>query len=137
MRFPVLSWPVRLAWLVTGLMWFVWLGVEDRSVIVVLLLGTAISFSAALTGLDRWGSGRRLSEAQWWTRWIAFGLSVAAGIGPLALLLMTVKVSLHSHGLPDFNLGHVEQLLRLWPVWGLGALLCGLGLGALGKARPE
>lgn len=128
---------MRLAWLVTGLMWLVWLGVEDRGILTILLLGTAISFSAALTVLDRWGSGRILSETQWWIRWVALGLSIAIGIGPLALLLMMVKVSLHSHGLLDFSLNDIEQLLRVWPFWGLAALLLGLGLGALGRARIE
>ena len=137
MRFPVLSKAVRLAWFATGLMWFVWLGVEDRGIVVILVLGTAISFSAALTGLDRWGSGRNLSQAQWWIRRIVFGLCTAMGIGPLALLLMTIKVSLHSHGMPDFDLADVEQLLQVWPVWGVSALCLGLGLGAIGRARLE
>lgn len=137
MRFPVLYRAVRVAWFVTGLLWFMWLGIEDRGIVVILLLGAAISFSAALTGLDRWGSGKILSERQWWLRWAGFGLSMAIGIGPLALLLMMVKVGLHSHGLSDFDLGDVQQMLGVWPIWGMGALLLGLGWGSLARARLD
>ena len=137
MRFPDLSRAVRLAWILTGLMWFVWLGVEDRGVVLVLLLGTSISVSASITGLERWGKGRILSGRLWWTSWLGFGISGAIGMGPLALLLISVKVSLHSHELPDFNLSHVLQVIDVWPVWGLGMLIVALGLGVLARAQIE
>lgn len=135
MRFVDLTWPVRLAWLIVGAMWFIWLGVEDRGVGVVLLLGTVISFSASLTGLDRWASRKALSGHGWWLRWILQGVVCAIGIGPMALLLLAIKVSLHSHGIPDFTLASVRQVLVVWPVWGLAALLVSLGFGALARAR--
>ncbi|MGD8605389.1 MAG: hypothetical protein PVF49_12540, partial [Anaerolineales bacterium] len=88
MRVIDLTWPVRVFWLVTGLMWFVWLGVEDRGVLAVLLLATVISFSASLTGLQNWTAGKRFSRRGWWGWWLLMGGLWAVAIGPLTVLLM-------------------------------------------------
>jgi hypothetical protein len=135
MRFVNLAWPVRVLWLGLGLMWFVWLGVEDRGVLVVLLLATAVSFTTALTGLDRWSSGKTVSEWQWWVRWLMQGLVSAMAIAPLAILMIAVKTSLHAHAIPDFSLTSVRRVLGVWPAWGAGSFFVSLGIGALGRAR--
>lgn len=132
-----LTWAVRGIWLVVGFLWIVWLGVEDRGVLAVLLLSTAISFASSLTGLDRWASGKRLSGRQWWGRWLLMGLVWALAIGPLAILLIAVKTSLHAHGVPDFSMSSLREVIDVWPAWGAGAFLVSLGFGFLGRARLQ
>ena len=120
-----------------GLMWFVWLGVEDRGIVVVLLLAAMISLAASLAGLDRWTSARRLSGRGWWGRWLLMGLVWAIAIGPVAILLIAVKTSLHAHASPDFTMSSVRGVLGVWPIWGAGAFIISLGTGALVRASLE
>ena len=148
---PALRTGQRVAWGLTGLLWFLWLGVEDRTVRGPLIVAAAGCLALGLTGLRRWrqrlvgGScapaavhpmlGCRLDRRMVWlaqTTLCGFGAGLLAG--PVAAMLMLVKVSLHGHATPDFTGVDLVHVLVRTPAWALSGLCLGaaLGLGVLG-----
>ncbi len=118
-------WLIRLLWALTGMAWFFWLGIEDRTIYFVLALALLASVSTLVTlPLRRW-----ISSAEGTLRGLVvalIGASAGAAIPLLAVLLMFVKVSLHSHATPDFSLQQVQSVLAVTPVWAAaGGLLAG------------
>jgi hypothetical protein len=113
-------WPARLAWLVAGLGWLVWLGLEDRSTNGPLLVALALVVAGTLTLLRRWKDPLR---AMRWPHSLGLGLLAGASVPALAVVLMFVKVSLHSHPVADFNLDQIRWVLARAPVWAAIGLL--------------
>lgn len=54
-------------------------------------------------------------------------------VAPLAVVLMTIKVSLHSHPIPDFNAADVRAVLGRIPAWCLAGMLAGVGVELLAR----
>lgn len=141
-----LRWPVRGAWGVAGLLWFFWLGYEDRGPGMVLFLAAVMSVAGGLTGLARWGArggstlregsrhlGEALSAKGWrnpGAMWLAksswVGVAAGAAVGPLAALLMLLKTSLHNHPYLDFTGADLVAAVSRTPVWAAAGLLTGI-----------
>jgi hypothetical protein len=119
----------RAAWLVTGWILFLWIGYEDRSLLGVMGCAGLICASAGLTAGARFtGEGNRKRGRN--PVCIALlGALFGGGVGPLAALLIAVKVGLHSHPVPDFAAGDTLQALALTPAWAIAGGLLGLALG--------
>lgn len=120
-------WLARALWAAVGLIWFVWLGYEDRGLTVVLAIGVLLSAALSPTLWRQWFSatmgGRRLLAA------LVVGAILGAAAPLLAILLIFLKVSLHNHPVADFTMGEVRQLLAVVPVWSLVGLLAGAAFG--------
>lgn len=124
MRSP---WLPRAMWAIVGLLWFFWLGYEDRNTTVVLAIAALFGVATLLTiwllrPLAIAGSWRLLAAA-------ASGALLGAGIPLWATVLVFLKVSLHNHPVPDFTFEQIRQLLALVPVWSVVGLLTGAALG--------
>jgi len=136
----------RAAWALAGLLWFFWLGAEDGSADGPLLVAAAACLALGLTLLRRWRSrrggadigaavayglfGRRLDpRAVWLAQSSVCGFGSGLAVGPLAALLMLVKVSLHGHPAPDFSGGEIAGVLMRTPAWALAGLCLGASLG--------
>lgn len=125
-------WAVRIAWAVAGLVWFVWLGAEDRGP------ATAIGVSVVLA--TAWGlstAREALTRAPW--RLPLVGLAAGSAVGPLAALLMLIKTSIHAHPVPDFTPEDLRAAISRLPLWaGVGLLLgvAGVLLAAARRAGP-
>jgi hypothetical protein len=128
-------WIVRGLWAVAGLAWFVWLGYEDVGLDVVLLLSGWISLAYVITLWQRWSDSAQLDQGQYLVRAGIAGLVGGATVPPLADILMLVKVSLHSHAVPDFTARDLGAVLGRTPVWALAGLAAGLALGLVHMAR--
>jgi hypothetical protein len=114
-----------LAWGITGLAWFLWLGIEDRSVTPVLVVALLVSSSVVLgLPLKEWGWRRDSPSGRWQAALI--GLLTGATVPLLATLLMFMKVSLHSHDQPDFSIDQVIAVLRTVPIWSISGGLVGV-----------
>ena len=126
-------WVIRMLWGLTGLAWFFWLGIEDRTIYFVLGLALMASFSAMVTlPLRRW-----IRSAEGKSRVVLVALIGAlsgAAVPLLAVLLMFVKVSLHSHVTPDFSLQQVQSVLAVTHIW---AAAGGLMVGAWWLINPS
>jgi hypothetical protein len=132
MRIPDLRWAVRSTWVVTALVWFVWLAYEDRSLGTVIGLSAVICIAFALSAVSRWRGGKAAERRRWLLESMGIGLLTGALVAPVAVLLILIKISLHSHGTPDFTTSDIAQVMNRLPVWSLAGTLCGEALGLLG-----
>lgn len=112
-----------------------WAGLEDTNIALVVTLGTitaTLVFGHALLARSRSGD----FKAGEWFLWMILG-GACAGVGAAlcAILLMAIKVSLHSHTYPDYSPSAVIGIFSRAPQWGLAGLLIGLGLTLIGFAR--
>jgi hypothetical protein len=116
-----------------GLYIFIWIGLEDRTLVLPIILGALIATAIGLR-LWRWQPGKALVIPEV-TRYGFVGLISGSLAMPIASLGMLVKVSLHSHVPPDFTSSEVLEVLRHTPVWGLVGLLVGVAFGLWKRSR--
>ncbi|MEN8241899.1 MAG: hypothetical protein ABFS17_08255 [Chloroflexota bacterium] len=105
---------LRLRWagILCGVITFIWLPVEDRSILFLLLL--SLVWSAWLAAW--WLVSRQKSSA---------GLKVVlwAGAGggmlvfPITILLTLIKAGLHDHGFLDFSSSQLTTIAKTIPLW--------------------
>lgn len=112
----------RALWILVGVGTFFWIGYEDRSTTIPILLGGTLALTLGLH------FGQRILTAGS-TGTTPFGvylfLGLIAGLTamPIAAMSMLVKVSLHGHVPPDFSTAEVLAVLSRTPAWaGAGAL---------------
>ena len=110
------KWPGQLVLAISGIAWFIWLGIEERTVYFVVVLAALAAIDAVIILPVRdWvteeGGGVRPLAAG------LIGLAIGACVPVVAALLMLVKVSLHSHQQPDFSLAQVVSMVSTMPVW--------------------
>jgi hypothetical protein len=122
-------WAVRAAWAFSGLLWFFWLGYEDRSLTSVMLIAVAIIIAVSMTIFYRtiWSREAPGSRGFFWTSLL--GLAAGLSVGPTTVLLVAVKISLHDHTVPDFTAQDMVSVLNRMPIWGIIGLLSGMALG--------
>ena len=112
---------------VIGLYVFIWIGLEDRSLILPTILGVLI---ATAVGLRLWrlqvGTAIAIPEL---LRYALVGLISGSLAMPIAALGMLVKVSLHGHVPPDFTPAEVIEVLGRTSLWGLVGLLVSVAYG--------
>ncbi len=112
-----------------------WAGLEDTNIAPAAALGAvtaALVFGHALLARSRSGA---FTASEWFVWMILGGACAGIGAALCAILLMAIKVSLHSHDYPDFSPSAVIGLFTRAPGWGLAGLLIGLGLALIGFAR--
>jgi hypothetical protein len=130
----IARWVERGSWFIAGLLWLIWLGYEDRSIRSVLTVAAAISAAIGVTTyrtcIPRIPSTPR---ARLGLKVISAGFAGGL-VGVLAVVLMLVKLSLHNHGAPEFNVGDVLLSLRTVPAWLAAGLISGLAVGLSGLA---
>jgi len=121
----------RLAWSVTGLTLFLWIGYEDASLLTVVGCAALLGLSLGLSCADR----QRRSERQpGWLRAAITGTLAGAAVGPLSALLMLVKAGLHTHPVAEFSPGDLLLVLGLTPAWAVAGGLLGLA-AEIGRPR--
>jgi hypothetical protein len=127
----------RLAWGTAGLIWFLWIGYEDRGLTPVLILSAVIAFSIGLEVSRRRRIGENQSQAVGIIRGMAIGGLSGALVGPISLLLASVKTSLHQHESSDFRTDDLIMLVGGIPIWALAGLLFGTAASLLGWPRQN
>lgn len=129
----------RLRWLLIGcgLLIFFWMGLEDRHVWPVAMIGTGTSFLLTVFWFTRRFGGQVFYGVR-----VLLVLGLLGGIAGLGgsittALLMLFKNARHAHLFPDFPFGLMASILALAPVWALIGGLVGVGLGLLVLARQH
>lgn len=126
-------WGRRIVWGIVGLLWFLWIGYEDRGLTPVLILAALISLAVGFEWVVRSG-GRE---------WHLFnilssslrGLTIG-GLAPLiAIVLVFLKTSLHQHEPPDFSERDLPLLLQRIPFWATAGFLFGLARAIWGRTE--
>lgn len=126
--------PLRWLWIAIGLTLTIWIGIEDRSLKLVTIEAALVSAGLGASGAVRILS--RLQPVAWRrTAWLGgIGGLAGAAWGPIALVLIAIKTSLHTHPVPDFTQADIAGVLNRIPVWMVIGALLGLGVGLLGLA---
>ena len=121
----------RLRWLllVYGIFLFIWLSVEDLSIVPVMAfgLGAAILISVLTTS----GKLGRIQTAERYLPLLMAlrGALIGALTSVMVVVLMFFKNARHSHLFPDYPPAMMLAILRRAPVWVLAGGLIGLSLG--------
>jgi hypothetical protein len=131
---PELRWVARLAWVVAAPAWFVWLASDDRGVGAIMAVAAIVCVAFALSGIARWRGGKGVGRRRWLLESMAVGLLTGGLVPPVAVLLILIKISLHSQGTPGFTLGDIGGILNRLPVWALAGVLTGEAMGLIGAA---
>ena len=125
------SWSKKIAWAVAGLVWFIWIGYEDRGLVSVLIVSALIAVPVGFEAYDRWRVKLGVSFRQSALRGALAGTLSGALVGIIAIVIALMKVSLHQHVIPDFSRGDILGLLKRTPAWSIGGLLIGSSLAMI------
>ena len=116
---------LRYYTLLLGALLMIWLPFEDSNEQLATAFAAAICAGLAARLAARWISPQPASLLKHLLLGTLAGLMVA----PLTFLLMAIKTGLHGHPAPDFTGAQVIAVFLRTPVWGLGGLLIGFGVG--------
>jgi hypothetical protein len=123
-RSPVLRW--------LGILWFasalIWLSMEDRHLLTVIVLGTGGALLLVSTQTLRLIGGRALRLAVAMPAAVLYGAGVGLGTALLSALLMLLKVGMHAHAIPDYTPMQIIGVLERAPIWALAGALLAIGL---------
>ena len=127
-RLPV--W-LRISFIFLGLFILLWLPVEDRSVVVVLLISGCASILGLLALLNlrqqSWATAEENGGGKRRILWAPLaGLLTGAAVTLAAIALMALKTGLHGHGAPDYSPEQVSLVLRAAPLWMCVGLIFGV-----------
>lgn len=110
--------PLRLAAIGLSVLTFLWIQVEDTTVILPL----AFSASWCLWAAVRWNASRprpRKDNGLLWCSALS-GLAVT----PLAFVFILLKAGVHDHGFLDLTEAQLKLIAKTTPAWvGLGVIL--------------
>lgn len=128
---PAFTWSRRILWGLAGMGWLFWFGYEDRGLSIVVGLSALACTAYGLTLLSGWLRGRELTAGALRQRTVLAGGIAGLLVAPLAVMMMLVKIAIHSHGIPDFTTADLWAVLTRTPVWGLIGALVGVAGGLL------
>jgi len=100
--------PVTIAFI------FIWLPLEDNTILIPLLLALPIS------GLVAWLSYHRFHFG-----YVRCGMMGGLVIAPIALLLIAFKTGVHGHDIADFTARQILSVINSTPAWTLAGSLFG------------
>jgi uncharacterized membrane protein len=110
---------------VLGAFLLIWLPLEDSNQQLATAFAAAISAALAAQLVIRSNSFQTVA----FLKYLLLGGAAGLVVGPLTFLLMAIKTGLHGHAAPDFTSAQVIEVFLRMPIWGLGGLLIGLGIG--------
>ena len=132
-----MKWVRRGAWAVAGIVWIFWLGYEDRSLTSLIIVAALIAFALGIEAMNRWTESRPTVGLIWLVRSIIVGGLTGAAVGPIAVLLALIKISLHSHTTPDFSIEDIRVLVRNSMPWIATGSLFGAAVGFVRLSRKN
>jgi hypothetical protein len=127
----------RIIWIATGVIWFFWLGYEDKGPVAIVALAALVAFALGLEGLARWTQKRPTRPTIWLVQSIIMGALAGAVVVPIAVLLALVKISLHRHSASDFELASIKILVGQSIPWMAAGALFGAAGGFLKLSRKK
>lgn len=123
--FPAIPLRIRYLAIILGMLFFLWIPIEDTSEIPALLFAMATSAWLATTFLARVNK----SFPSILLNYLLMGTLAGIAVTPLTLTFMAVKTGLHGHSAPDFTTQQMISIIRRTPIWLVGGFLIGLGSG--------
>jgi len=120
-----ISLQIRWFAILLGIIFLIWIPVEDSSTTAALLFALVFATLGAVVFLS--GAKKPFQAAL--PNYILTGITAGIAITPLTLFLMALKTGLHGHQGPDFNNQQILSIIYRTPIWLLGGLSIGLGSG--------
>lgn len=124
-----MNWFRRATWAVVGIASIFWLGYEDRTLTSLTVVAILVAFALGVEGLNRWSQSRPTVGVIWLIRSIVVGALAGAAVGPIAILLALIKISIHHHAAPDFSFEELRALVRNSLPWITAGSLFGAAVG--------
>lgn len=124
---------LRISGFALGIITLVWLTVEDRDALAVLVISGLICSWIGIWLLVRIDSSNRY--VFWKHAGIGGGMGLLLAV--LALILMALKTGIHGHGTPDYSVEQMRSVFSASPFFLLGGTLVGAGAGLLRTAQLE
>lgn len=136
----------RVVALVVAVAWLLWLPIEDNSERWVLFFAVLISVLIAARWCIYYSARRSKSQNEYGLNeksfpgkrfliYLIVGVLTGLTVTPVAVLLMALKSGLHGHVTPEFTSAQVFIVLQRTPIWIIGGLLAGVGVGLLRWTR--
>jgi hypothetical protein len=113
---------LALATLLTGVVAFVWLSLEENSLWSVLTLGGACAALGLLHVHYAYALWTRFRRA---VRAALIGGLLGGGTALAALCLMFLKTAMHAHIVPDYTLEQMLGMAMRAPAWTAAGILLG------------
>ncbi|MGD9091655.1 MAG: hypothetical protein PVF74_02325 [Anaerolineales bacterium] len=128
----------RIAAILLGVLWLLWLPFEDSDERWVILFAVAIcglfEVRILMSGFVRKYSLARVASSQRhpgvirsYLFYALIGAIAGIGITVVALLLMAFKTGLHGHATPDYTVEQMIAVAQLTPIWILAGMLTSIG----------
>jgi hypothetical protein len=124
------TWLRRAWWGALGLACFGWLSSEDRRLASALALAALLTLTVSIQYLPQLRSQQRSAGRRWMVCGLAGG-AIGAAVPLVAAGWMLVKISLHSHTVPDFTASDLVAVLSRIHIWAIGGGLVGLAVAVL------
>lgn len=138
----------RILFLVVGIIWIIWLSIEDSSERGVLLFSVTLcallalrfvmSISAQNTNRDRkYPTPDVQQSTKKFLLYPIIGAVTGLAVTPIAIFMMALKTGLHGHITPDFSSAQVTIVLIRTPIWIIGGLLIGVGMSLISWSEDK
>jgi hypothetical protein len=127
----------RAAWALAGILWFLWIGYEDRGLTPILILSMVIMVPMGIELYQRWSMKDGEEKATSMLKGIAVGGISGVLVIPIAVILASMKTSLHQHESLDFSREDFILLVDHLPVWIIAGMFIGTGASIWGKSNVE
>ncbi len=118
---PPLWW--RFSAILAGMVLLFWLSIEDQSELPALLMSTLVVILVTLRYMIVGMRFRSLS----WRAYLLVGMIAGLAVPLIALSLMTLKIGIHGHGVPDYSLQQYINVVYTIPGWIVGGGLIASG----------
>ena len=126
--------------------WLIWLSTEDLSIRWVLLFAATICVlfvmrllkSLSDRGVVNPKENAQNEDQNYSERFLFYplvGFLTGLAVTPVAIFLMALKSGLHGHIAPEFTSAQVFTVLQRTPIWVIGGLMVGVGVGMLRWSR--
>jgi hypothetical protein len=106
----------KLVFIACGFLGILWLFFEDNNLNWLKLL--SLSFSGLLIIYSI-----RLPSRPAWFHYLLLGVVFGFLVTLTALLMMVLKMGLHTHPLPEYSLEQFKEIVYLTPIWAFSAIL--------------
>lgn len=123
----------RVTAILLGISLLVWLAVEDRNTLSVIIFSGLICTWLGARILFTLSINRKYLIM----RYVLVGFGAGLILAPIAVLLMALKTGIHGHGEPDYTIAQIQVVLSKTPYFVLAGTLFGLGSGLWRLARNE
>ncbi len=119
---------LALLTLLGGLIAFIWLSLEDNSLLSVLAMGIGTAMLSVTHMLYAYAV---LSNLRRRVRYALIGALSGGGAALAAAGLMFLKTAIHAHAVPDYPFASILGMAARTPIWAAAGALLGMAVALI------